>query len=165
MLVACSNRIATAKYHHDYDFSLIKTYSIYERNSDFTEFQSMSDANRNRIEIAIEKALDHHGYQYKENDDAQVIIGYHLINRPSDLSKYNKGVKYCDFCLHAGEAAKNKNTWKVTMGSLVLDMVHRKNKRSIWRSVLPLRLKEDDNSFETQEKIKQAIDTMFQTLP
>lgn len=166
LIAGCTNNSsATAKFKSSFNFSTIKSYSTYERNSVFGEFQNISDATRNSIEIAIEQAFEFRGLQYKSNDKADVIIGYHLINIPKEMKKYNKGVKYCDPCLHSGLAVKNKKTWKVLPGSLILDVVHQEKKRSIWRSVYPLNIKPKDNSHQVQEKIQLAIGTMMQALP
>ncbi|MEW6990331.1 DUF4136 domain-containing protein [Colwelliaceae bacterium 6441] len=166
LLLSCSsNPFATAKYKSNFNFSTIESYSTYARNSAFGEFQNISDTTRNSIEIAIEKVLDRRGFHYKNNENSDVIIGYHLIGKLDDLKKYNRGVRYCDPCLHAGLAVKNKKAWKMIPGSLILDVVHQKNKRSIWRSVYPLMIKPKDNSRQVQKKIQQAIANMMKTLP
>jgi len=165
-LLGCSmNQQATSKYHSSYDFSKIESYSTFDRNSAFDEFQTMSDATRNSIEIAIEKSLDAKGYLYKNSKDADVIIGYHLINSSTDLKKYNKGVRFCGPCLHSRFDESNSKDWKMLPGSLILDVVNQKDNRSIWRSVLPLKIKVKDNSREAQAKIQHAIDNMIKTLP
>ena len=101
----------------------------------------------------------------KSNEEADVIIGYHLIQNKQDLNKYNQGVKYCDPCLHSGLAVKDKKSWQIIPGSLVLDIVDQQDKRSVWRSVYPLKIKPKDNSQEVQDKIQQAIRAMMKTLP
>lgn len=165
-LTACANNsLAYAKFQTNYSFSTIKSYSVYERNSDFSDFQNISDATRNSIEIAIEKALDSKGFQYKSTDEADVVIGYHLVNKAAELKKYNKGVRFCGPCLHAGSVAENKRLWKMSSGSLILDVVSKAKKRSVWRSVYPLKIKDSDNSFEIQDKILQAINAMVNTIP
>lgn len=165
-LLGCSNRpSASAKYQTNFNFTNVESYSLYDRNSEFTDFQNMSDATRNGIELAIEQVLDAKGFGYKTIDKADVVVGYHLINNHKELRNYNRSVKYCRPCLSAGDAKKNKKAWRMLPGSLVLDLVSRDKNRTIWRSVYPLKIKPDDNSFEIQDKIYQAIDTMVKTLP
>jgi hypothetical protein len=166
MLLGCtSHPPAMAKFKSNFNFSEIKSYSTYPRNSVFGESQNISYATRNNIETAIERSFDSKGLVYQPNEEADVIIGYHLIQNKQDLNKYNQGVKYCDPCLHSGLAVKDKKSWQVSPGSLVLDIVDQQDKRSVWRSVYPLKIRPKDNSQEVQDKIQQAIRAMMKTLP
>ena len=162
----CSSSIsATAKFNGNFDFNGISSYSTFDRNSDFSDFQNISDATRNGIELAIEQVLDDKGFDYQASKDADIIIAYHLINRGKELKTYNQGVKFCGPCLRGGQAKRNKKAWQMLPGSLILDVVDTKKHRSIWRSVFPLSVKQDDNSFEVQEKIYNAINKMMKALP
>jgi hypothetical protein len=161
-----SQKAALSKYQTRYNFSDIKSYSTYDRSSEFSDFQNISDATRNSIELAIEQVFDKNGYFYAQVDKSDVVIGYHLIgNNNKELDKYNKGVGYCQYCLRGGEVAKGKKSWHMVPGSLILDVVNSKNNRSIWRSVYHLQIDEDDNSREVQKKIYQAIDNMIKRFP
>jgi len=166
LLSSCSsNYTATGKFQSSYNFSSIQSYSIFERNSRFGEYQNVSDATRNGIEIAIEQALENHGLVYRNNDDADIIIGYHIIDKSKELIKYNKGVKFYRSLLLGESEQDNQKKWNMTPGSLILDAVSTQHNRSIWRSVYPLKINEDDNSFEVQDKILNAIASMIKTLP
>ena len=166
LLSACSNQVATAKYRSSFNFSSLKNYSTYDRNSPFSEFQNISDTMRNSIEIAIEQALDEKGYQYQRVTGADVVVTYHLINHNNkELREYNKGIRYCQWCLKEGSEEVNSKHWQMNSGSLIIDFVDTKDNRSVWRSVYPLRIKEKDSSFEIQEKIVSAISSMMSKLP
>lgn len=165
-VLACSSQqTATAKYKHNFDFSLLESYSFYYRNSPFSEYQNISDATRNSIEIAIEKAFEQQGFDYQSPEKADFIVTYHLINIRKELDKYNKGVKYCGLCLRSGQAKKNNKSWPMSSGSLVIDILNAKNKRSIWRSVSQLKIKDKDNSHQIQSKIELAVNAMLKNLP
>jgi len=165
-LSACSNKAATAKYRSSFNFSSLENYSTYDRNSPFSEFQNISDITRNSIEIAIEQTLDKKGYQYMQVEDADVVVTYHLINRNNqELREYNKGIRYCQWCLKGGSEEINSRHWQMNSGSLIVDFVDTKDNRSVWRSVYPLSIKEKDSSFEIQEKIVSAISSMMSKLP
>jgi hypothetical protein len=166
VLSACSFQAATAKYRSSFNFSLLNNYSTHDRNSPFSELQNISDAKRNSIEIAIEKVLDKKGYQYKDVDVADVVITYYLINRNNkELKEYNKGLRYCHWCLKSGSEDVNNGHWKMKPGSLIIDLVDTKEKRSVWRSVYPLSIKEKDSSFDIQDKIVRAVSSMMAQLP
>jgi len=59
VLLSCSSsRPAFSKYQTSFNFSKVTSYALYNRNSDFTDFQNLSDATRNSIELAIEQGID-----------------------------------------------------------------------------------------------------------
>lgn len=147
-----------------FDFSAIESYSLYGRNSSFSELQSISDVTRNSIEIAIENAFDKLGYHYQLLDDADVVIGYHIVRRPKDLKAYNASVRYCRACLPSSNTGHEKNR-NASGGSLIIDVVSLKKNRTVWRSVSQLRIRDKDNSLEIQDKLEQTIYTMIQNLP
>jgi hypothetical protein len=168
MLSACSSsRLAISKFRNDFNFSQVSSYSFYDRNSDFSDFQNISDAMRNSIELAIEQVLDKNGFEYQQPKNADIVVAYHLVNKNAkELNDYNKGVGYCSYCLRGGEAQKNKKPWQIMPGSLILDIVSSKSQQSIWRSVYNLNIhQKKDNSKEAQLKIYQAIDAMMRKFP
>jgi len=168
MLSGCtSSQTAISKYQTSYNFSEVESYTFYDRNSDFSDLQNISDATRNNIELAIEQVLDKKGFKYRTEDEADIIVTYHVFSgNNKEFLLYNKGVTYCSGCLRGGEASENKRAWKVTPGSLIIDVIDPDSKRSVWRSVYFLKLNaEKDNSKDTQVKINQAIDAMIDQLP
>ncbi len=166
LLASCSGRQEPmAKYSSYFNFSAVASYSTFDRNSSFAEFQNISDATRNSIEMSIEQALDAQGLKYQSSEQADIIIGYHLIDKAGELKKYNRGVKFCLPCLQASNHPQQKQHWPMLPGSLVLDVVNVKNNRSVWRSVYPLNIQSQDNSFEVQDKIMTAISVMLSTMP
>ncbi|MGB1263664.1 MAG: DUF4136 domain-containing protein [Cognaticolwellia sp.] len=166
-LVACSSlHDATTTFRANFDFSSVQSYSTYGRNSAFGELQNLSDSTRNTIELAIEQGFDENGFSYKTIKKADIVIAYHLLNRNmSELKQYNKQVKYCGYCLKAGQASRVELEKKLRPGSLILDIIDPKSQRSVWRSVYALGFKEKDNSREMQEKISTAIDNMLRDYP
>jgi hypothetical protein len=168
MLSGCiGSPVAISKYQTGYNFSEVSSYTFYDRNSDFSDFQSISDATRNSIEIAIEQVLDKNGFKYRVENEADIVITYHLVSENNkELLGYNKGIAYCSGCLRGGEAAREREPWKIIPGSLIVDVIDPKRKRSVWRSVYFLNLNtEKDNSKEAQVKIYQAIDAMMAKYP
>ena len=164
-LSGCSSQ-SDAVYKTNFDFSQVKSYSIYQRNSAFTDTQSLTDARRNSIEIAIEKEFDKQGFIYKENDEADIIITYHLLSRnPDDYRDYNKAVLFCHHCLKANNWYKGSKGLQVKAGNLIIDLIDTKKKRSVWRNIAPLNLKDKDNSREVNSKIQENIATMLAQYP
>lgn len=168
MIQGCAERPKVdTRFRGNFDFSAIESYSLYERNSSFSEFQNISDSTRNSIEIAIEKALDKQGYIYKNPEEADVIVGYHIVNKPVDLKRYNAGVRYNKYRLQAGaiDSANKAKHLNTVAGSIILDLVDTRKKQSIWRGVGAMAIDEDDNPREVQQKIHAAIALLLMELP
>ncbi|GAA6172101.1 hypothetical protein NBRC116592_17710 [Colwellia sp. KU-HH00111] len=166
VLIACASKQAGVVFHDNFDFSHVKSYSLYQRNSLFGETQSLLSAHRNAIEIAIERAMANKKFGYATIEQADVIVTYHLFTGASaEYSHYNKVVNFCEPCLRAN-TWQTKNQYKqVTRGNLVLDLVDPKQNRSVWRSVFPLNLDVKDNSVETNSKINNAVTSMLARYP
>ena len=167
LFAACSaTKQAGVVYQTRFDFSQVSSYSIYERNSEIIEFQSINDVTRNGIEFAIEKSMEQRGFSYSELGKADLIVSYHLIGQGgADLSQYNKSVLYCSYCLRASAWQSEQKNWKLSSGSLIIDLVDPKTKRSVWRSVYPLNIDLADNSRKMNNNIKSAISAMLAMYP
>jgi len=144
----------------------VKSYSFYISGSKFFDSQSLSHAERNRIELAIEKSLNAQAFNYSEIDDADIIVTYHLVkNRSQDYQAYNKSVLFCSHCLKANTWQKNSTNWQVYPGGLIIDLVNPKNNRSVWRSIYPLKFTVKDNSQKQNEVITEAVNIMLSQYP
>ncbi len=169
LLSACASPEANTSFQAKFNFAELKSYSLYERNSDFAELQNLSDSMRNGIELVIEQNFDSKGYDYQNVEQADIVVGYYLVSRSKrELAEYNQGVKYCFYCLTSQNPDQNNRKDKsntVVLGSLIIDFIDTSNKRSIWRSSYPLDIDEDDNSRQVQDKINAAVAIMFNDLP
>eukprot|EP00487_Bulimina_marginata_P011933 TRINITY_DN7905_c1_g1_i1.p1 TRINITY_DN7905_c1_g1~~TRINITY_DN7905_c1_g1_i1.p1 ORF type:complete len:125 (+),score=6.61 TRINITY_DN7905_c1_g1_i1:87-461(+) len=80
LLSACSSNHKTGVvYHEGFDFSQVKNYSFYHRNSAFTDSQNLIDARRNAIEIAIERTMENNNFNYLEPEQADVVVTYYYL--------------------------------------------------------------------------------------
>jgi len=166
-LVACSSmKEAGVVYHDGFDFSAVKNYSLYGRNSTFTEAQSLLDTRRNAIEIAIERTMAKQNFNYIELEQTDLIVTYHVVSGSrKDYAKYNEVVRFCTFCLQATTWKTDQQYSDIRRGSLIIDLVDPKQSRSVWRSVYSLDLEDRENSAETNDRIKQAITAMLAKYP
>lgn len=173
MLSACSNPTASTDYQAKFNFEQIKNYSLYSRNSSFTEVQNLTDVMRNRIEIVLEQALEKKGLAYQEVEQANVIVSYYVVSRSAkEFKNYNREVKYCQYCLtslygdneYSSKKSKNKFNHAI-LGRLIIDLISGENGRSIWRSSFPLDIDVKDNSEQVKDKIANAVDVMLSPLP
>jgi hypothetical protein len=167
LISACSSRNnAGVVYHNSFNFSQVKSYSLYNRNSPFTDSQSLLDTSRNAIEIAIERTMSSKKFDYLEPEQADVIVTYYLLNgKIKDYSIYNEVVRFCVQCLRANAWQTNHQYSNIAQGSLILDLIDPKKKRSVWRSVYPLNFNVKDNSAKLNKKIQQAVNSMLALYP
>lgn len=167
LISACSSRNnAGVVYHDSFDFSQVKSYSLYNRNSPFTDSQSLLDSRRNAIEIAIERTMSSNKFNYLEPEQADVIVTYYFLNgKLQEYSNYNEMVRFCVSCLRANAWQTNHQYSNLATGSLILDLVDPKKKRSVWRSAYPLNINVKDNSAKLNKKIQQAINSMLALYP
>ena len=166
-LAACSSgpKQSKAKYQTLFDFSTVSSYSLYDRNQPFSELQSLSHVMRNDIELAIERGMEKQGYHYISADSADVIVTYYLLDHNiRDFKRYNTSINYCSYCLTHSTTGKRGDRLKNGPGSLILDVIERKTKRSVWRSTYPLKIDVKDNSSEVQTKVHQAVSVMLNEL-
>lgn len=163
-LIACSNQNVTVKYQNKFDFSLVKTYRLFDRNSAYGSFQNLPDPLRNMIELSIEQKIDRKGYIYNESDNVDIVVAYYLVSYSNKaLWDYSKGVKYCDYCLTSGTSA-NKGRIDLSPGNLLIDLLDAKDMKSIWRASAPIDFDPDDAVYEQQEKLNEVIGNMFGNL-
>lgn len=163
-LAACSTN-NNAVYHNEFNFAAVESYSIYHRNSAFTETQNLADSRRNSIEIAIEKHMEQRNFNYKGPESADIIVTYHVVDKPSDYKLYNKLVLFCQQCIRASNWQQGKDKFKIEKDSLIIDLVNPDRKRSVWRSIQALNIDDKDNSEEVNEKIYQAVHDMLIQYP
>lgn len=158
----CSTTPETS-FNDEFDFSSVKTYSLFPRESKFTELQEMSDFQRNRIELAVEQQMEQQHFSYSQFEQADVIISYFLVgNSLRELQKYNKGVKACLGCSKNEQAALNK---EIKTSMLVLDVLDSEKKRSIFRGYTKLDLDVEDTSEENQQETIEAVQLILSQFP
>lgn len=169
LLSSCATQNSVTKYQPQFNFSDVQTYSMYELNSKFGELQNLGHQMRNSIELLIERKMEAKGYKYAAIEEADVIVSYHLVGTDrTELRQYDLGTKYCAYCLkYNGDVQdyKKKQAEQGRVGNLILDLINTQNKRSVWRSSYPLKIKVKDNSAEVQEKLQQGIHSMLNDIP
>lgn len=167
ILSACSvSQVAKAKYQKNFAFSQLKTYRLMERDSKFSEFQNINHILRNNIELALEQQLDKQGLSYLAEETTDVIVSYYVIDGNfKQLTRYDKGVNFCRFCDSFYHSTSGQKKLPMQRGSLVVDLIDTKTKRSVWRSVYPLKAKVKDNSMQVKEKLDSAVSMMFDQFP
>jgi len=159
LLTGCSSSTTViAKYQPVVKFNELQSYGLYHREDKFNDWQALSDATRNGVELAIEQAMDKLGFELKGAEQADVVVTYYLIKQDSrSLVAYNQGVNYCSYCLKHSKSNSRKDKLSYATGSLIIDLIKPKSRRSIWRSTFPINIKDKDNSMVVSDKINHAV--------
>lgn len=161
-LSGCSTN-ADYRFQQDYDFAKVTTYGIFPRESKFSEIQYLSDFQRNRIELSIEKVMEQRNFSYAEYEQADVVVSYFWVGRSlKELKDYNKGVKACLGCSAAEQQRLNKD---IKSSMLIIDIIDNAKKRSVYRSFVKIKLKEDNSSDENNDLIIEAVAEMLASFP
>lgn len=162
-LFSCSSQKNPVIYQSTFNFSAVKQYSFYLSNSPFYSSQSLSHDQRNRIEIAIEKALNKKDLTYTDPANADIIVTYYITKGSLlDYQTYNKVVRFCAACLKANTWQQHNNDWHVYTNALIIDLVNPTKERSVWRSISPLKFDTKDSGAERNKKIINAVNVMLE---
>ena len=154
-VVSCSSpNKAETKYLVPFDFDNVKTYGFHATNSDYSQRQNMSHATRNSIELAVERHFDRLGFSYAEQDP-DIIVGYRLYGVNGTIFNGRKD-KVCRDC-RPSKQTKKARAQQTGISAIMLDVQSGKTKLSVWRSTYPLSLKGDENSYEFNQELDNAI--------
>ncbi|WP_185968034.1 DUF4136 domain-containing protein [Thalassotalea sp. PS06] len=154
LITGCSSQ-PSAQYNADYDFVDISSYSLFPRHHEFNDVQRLSDFQRNRIELAIEHAMDELAFSYTEQDEADVVVSYFLVQTSlQELKNYNRKVKACLICTEKEQRSLNR---KIRTDMLIIDLISTSNMRSVYRQSSPLKMKPKNTSDENRQLIIEAV--------
>lgn len=154
LIASCSSRPThIVLTDNDANFATVSSFSLFARNSSFYNSQNISDAHRNRIEFAIEQALENKGLVYKDIDSADVVMSYFLVGQGS-LSKYNRAVR---FCVQCDPEQKSEANNAIADGSIIIDALDTQKQKSIWRTVIKIKQRDSKSFFKHENALKEAI--------
>ncbi|MDN3653349.1 DUF4136 domain-containing protein [Thalassotalea ponticola] len=143
----------------NYNFNRVDSYSLFARDSKFTGLQSLSDYQRNRIELAIERKMERLGYQYDSLAQADIVVSYFLVGSSlAELENYNRFVRACLGCSEQQQQQLNK---AIRSSMLIVDVLDGERKRSVYRGYTHVDLDIEHNSDENQQQIIDAVDQIL----
>ncbi len=163
VVVGCASSPPEPKtdYRADYDFRKIKTFSFLPQSggsSGDSPKVFISDMVSNRIDLALERAMELKGFKYVEDPErADALLSWHLVaQEKTDVRTYNTGPTYGGYyggyrgysraayynCWNCGTNVSVRN---YTQGTFIVDIIDHELKQSVFRSIIQSRLKGDDN--------------------
>ena len=180
LLAACASSPPkpTVDYKPDYDFSAVKTLGFYHESGAVSGNNPipLSDMERDRIDLALQTALEKKGFTWDEDgDEANLLVSWHLVTQDkTDVRTYetpSMGVGYsryggynrysmynCWGCTQTEVSVRN-----YTEGTFIVDMIDPKLKKSVWRGVIQSRLKGE--MAQDQDKYNAAADLILASFP
>lgn len=174
-LSGCSSQKADIYFQHKTLLGTIESYSLFPRNSSFSEQQNISDGLRNSIEIEIENSFEAKGFYYQPIEKAQVIVSYQLLGKNYKSYKdkqLGKGLKQgCKDC--TSDLPQRKRRGKQQQDSfekketeaITIRLLESKSRRTLWHASYPLQISTDDYNLAVQEKVRYAIKQLIKSLP
>ena len=118
-----------------------------------------SDIDRERFHEAIEKELDHRGLNLTEQKLADVLVSYFVVTK--DKTKIYANGYNPTFATRNLYGYSHINTKNYTQGTLVIDLIDNKTKKTVWRSSLTKPVKNYRSSEEKEKAISTLISSMF----
>jgi phage pi2 protein 07 len=157
--LSCSTIGVAVDFDKNNDFSTYKTYKwIKQKMSVDSKSIYLNNLNRRRFALAIENELKQKEFERTEDKTFDFSVVYHLrFDKKLDVTAY--GYKYYP---STGYARRYIQTRVYQKGSIILDIIDRKENILVWRGVAEGVLSETDNPEET---INRAIKAILKDFP
>lgn len=170
----------TVDYKQDYNFINVKKIGFYRESGQVTGDNplQLSDIQRERIDTALEYALDNRGFQIVDDPaQADMLLSWHLVTQhktdvrtyqtPSYGASYGRYGYYNRYsaynCWSCAPTRTEVSVQNYTQGTFIVDMIDPKMKKSVWRGVTQSKLKGKHS--EDQGKYNEAATAIFASFP
>jgi hypothetical protein len=163
----------------DFDFSGVKKIGFYKKSGQVSGDNplQLSDMQKNRIDAALQFALENKGFQVVDDpSEADILISWHLMTQEkTDVRTYQTGSsagyyggynrynRYSAYnCWNCGGQTE-VSVKNYTQGSFIVDMIDPTLKQSVWRGVTQSKLK--GKAEEDQGRYNAAATRIFAEFP
>ena len=167
LLTACSSTPsleARTDYNREFDFSGVNSIAIQPVQRANLAAVRISDMQVSRMNDAFGNALRARGMTVvDDNAQADLLMTWHLVTEERmDVRTYNSTAFYN--CWRCGPSVSDVSVRQYTQGTLIVDMIDPVRNRSVWRSIVQTRLR--DNSAEQAEALRnEAARASFAEFP
>jgi hypothetical protein len=124
----------------------------------------ISDMQIDRVNEALAKELERRGFSVvADNADADMLLVWHLVTQErTDIRSFNSSARYnCWNC--AG--ASNVTVRQYTQGTFIVDMIDPVKLRSVWRSIIESRMRDQSDPQRAAENREEAARAIFANFP
>ena len=162
---ACSSTpTATTDYDSRDDFSGVRKIAIQPVNRASPSTVIISDMQIERVNEALTTELERRGFSVvMENADADMLLVWHLVTQErTDIRSFNSTARYnCWNC--AGSS--NVTVRQYTQGSFFVAMIVPVILRSVWRSIIESRMRNQTDPERAAPKREEAARAIFANFP
>ncbi len=182
-LTACSSGPPKPQvdYKQDYSFGQVRKIAFFKYSGQVTGENPIrvSDIQRNRVDEALQQALEKRGYQFVDDPkQADLMLSWHLATQDKTdvrtyqspaygygygYGRYNRYARYnCWSCM---PTQTEVSVQEYTEGTFIVDMIDPNLNQSVWRGVTQSKLKPDPDREGQQERLNAAADVIFESFP
>ncbi len=157
---------ASTDYDRHYDFTGVRKIAIQPINRANPATVIISDMQVDRVNEAITHELERKGFEVvQDNKDADMFLTWHLVTQErTDVRSYNTAGYYnCWNC--AGVGAGNVSVRQYTQGTFIVDMIDPVKLRSVWRSIIESRLRDQPDPERAEQNRRAAAQAIFAGFP
>ena len=145
----------------------------YDRTANFSKFRTYAwvrgnpvndELNHQRIVRAVETQLAARGFAKVDGDRPDVLVAYHAaMDQSLQINAFGSG----GWGPHglAGSRMGTARADKVTIGSVVVDMVDAANEKMVWRGSASHDLDPRASAEKKDKAVNKAIEKMFKNYP
>ncbi len=166
-LSACaSGPKVDSDYDQNYNFGAIKSYYLEPDNQkEYLGLPGESLTNQ-RITKSIQSEMKRRGIVAKPAAEADILIAFHVTTKDKTrVTSYNTAYGYRPYGYgYGGMGTSNVDVRQYTEGSLFIDLVNPKDKKTVWRGIASAILK-DRTTEERIELINSYVGAIINTIP
>lgn len=175
LLSACASSYKPdIDYNPEYNFSGIQSFVVLDAMEPMNEVDNqqfnvhLSDLDNDRIIRAINVNLENKGLSSQPVENADIQVRYQVVTKDKTrIRSYNTSFYSCWSCgpyyggYNYGGPVNDIDVKQYVEGTLIIDMIDPKLKKSVWRSQVSEAVKENIPVEEKQARIQELVDAML----
>jgi hypothetical protein len=167
LVTACATPLeATMDFDSGFDFTKVQKLAIQPVDREDLSSLQISDMQEARIDRALADELQRKGFEIvSDNSQADLYMIWHLVTEErTDVRSYNSMSYYN--CWGCGPAVSDVSVRQYTQGTFIDDRIDPLRSKSVWRSVIESRLRNQPEDPEVlAEERREAATAVFAEFP
>ncbi|MEP4147118.1 MAG: DUF4136 domain-containing protein [Halioglobus sp.] len=167
LVTACATPLeATMDFDSSFDFTQVKKIALQPVDREDLASLHISDMQEARIDQALTDELQRKGFEIvTDNSQADVYMIWHLVTEErTDVRTYNSMSYYN--CWGCGPSVSDVSVRQYTQGTFIVDMIDPLRNKSVWRSIIESRLRnQPENTEVLAEERREAATAVFAEFP
>ena len=161
MFFGCSRMDVSVDYDELYDFKSAKSFVV-----DSSTENSKNTLLASRVVNALENELGLKNYNKVTKDEADLIFVFHFATKDKSDVQTSFGLSgFRGSRYGTGMMMSTTNTYEYTEGTLVIDALNPKTKKTVWRGVGVKELSSKDSPAKRTEAVNKAVKKIMEKFP